>query len=143
MITDAYTIQFLLESTLALPPSIDWREVANESLSFAATVGVVAITITEIHTRAGVRTELNLRSDGEEFSLYAPIPVGWFGKRFASPGDKDLADRLKELLSAAAQQCADRREQARAHPDDLRERMYRKLLFGQFAEAGRQELVKA
>jgi hypothetical protein len=143
MITNAYTIQFLVEGTLAVPPSIVWRELANEAAGFAAHVCGVEITLTQIHTRPALRTRLSFRCGVEEFSLYAPVPVGWFGRKYASPDDADLAERLRVLLDAVARQCSERQAQAYAHPEEVRERIYKKLLFGQLAEAGPRELVKA
>ncbi len=142
MITDAYTIQFLLEGTLAKPPSIVWRELANEALGFCSQVGAVEITISQIHARTAIQTGLTFRSGVEKFSLYAPVPVGRFGKKFSSPEDADLARRIDTLLSAVARQCSDRQEDAYAYPEKVRERIYRELLFGQLVEVSPQELRK-
>ena len=117
-----------------MPPSIVWRELANEALAFTASVGAVDVTIAAFHTRPAVRTGLTFRSGVEEFALYSPIPVGWFGKKYASQDDADLAERLQGLLQAAAHQCAQRNAQAYEHPEKIREQMYQKLLFEQPAK---------
>ena len=116
MISDAYTVQFLLNGTMAATPTVVWSELANEALGFRAHVGAVEISIMEIHTRPAVRIGLTLCAGVEQFSLYTPLP-----------------DR--ELLHAAANQCAQRQARAHQHPEELRERLYRRLLFGHSAEA--------
>ena len=134
MITDAYTVQFLAEGTLAQQPSIIWRELETEAVGFKTQVAGVEISITEIHARPATRIGLCFRSGAEEFSLYEPIPVGWFGKTYASQSDADLAAELKKLLRAALQQCTQRVAREHEHPEEIRERLYQKLLFGQPAE---------
>jgi hypothetical protein len=142
MITDAYTVQFLLEGTLAQSPSIVWRELTSEALGFGTRVGDVEISLTEIHARPAIRIGLCLRCGVQEYSLYEPLSVGWFGKTYASDAEADLAERLKRLLHAASQQCAQRHARQYEHPEELRERLYQRVLFGQPTESAPSELVR-
>ena len=142
MISDAYTVQFLLNGTVAATPTVVWSELANEALGFRTQVGGVEISITEIHTRPAVRISLTLTAGVEHFSIYTPLPDGWLCGRYSRPEDANLVERLKGLLHAAANQCTQRQARAHEHPEELRERLYRQLLFGPSAEVAREEFVK-
>lgn len=142
MISDAYTVQFLLDGTLAATPTVLWSELVNEALGFRAQVGSVEISIMEIHTRPAVRIGLTLSAGVEQFSLYTPLPDGWLGDRYSRPEEADLAGRLRGLLQAAASQFSQRQARDQEHPEELRERLYRQLLFGPSVEITREEFVK-
>jgi hypothetical protein len=84
MITDAYTVQFLLEGTLASPPRVVWRESGS---ALAAQAGGVAVGLCQNHDRAGSRLSLSLRRGEDTFSLHQPLNFGWISKRYASSDD--------------------------------------------------------
>jgi hypothetical protein len=126
MITDAYTVQFLLEGTLANPPRVVWREAVGTS-GFEARSGGVAVGLSETHERSGTRISMRLRRGDDVFSLHEPANQGWLRKGYTSPDDEELAGLLGRLWRAASEQNA--AEQGCANMDEARTRLYRQLLF--------------
>lgn len=124
MITDAYTVQYLLEGTLANPPRVIWNDSARAGLATIA--GDVSVDLTQHQDRSGTRISLRLYQGGDTFSLHEPRNQGWVKKRYASEDDERLAGLLNDLWGAAAAQ--GRRPQA---TEDIRDRLYRRLLFEQ------------
>jgi hypothetical protein len=129
MVSDTYTVRFLLQATQSAPPRVRWRESSSGGLQ--ARVDGVEILLTEIHFRTAPRLGLRFRYRDDEFWLYSPQPVGWFGREFASEAERDLAELLTELFRAAAAQCARKMNYDFEHPEEVRERIYQQLLFGQ------------
>lgn len=122
MISDAYTIQFLLEGTRANPPSVVWRESPGSGL--AAKAGRVAVDLAKHTERAGTRVSLNFSHGDDTYSLHEPLNRGWLTRSYTSPDEEHLAGLLRDLWKAASDQ--------RAHaagPEAIRERLYRQLLF--------------
>ncbi len=129
MVSDTYTIRFLLQATEATPARVTWRE--GVSGGFVTRVDGVDILVEEIHTRPAVRLGLRLRYRDDELWLYSPLPVGWLGREYTSDNDRELADLMSDLLRAASTQCARRMNYDFEHPEEVRERIYQQLLFGQ------------
>lgn len=122
MITDAYTVQFLLEGTLANPPRVVWSESARTGL--AANAGGVAVDLARHHDRTGARISLRLRHGADSVSVHEPLNLGWLRKRYHSEDDERLAGLLTHLWSAAVAQ-----RDALPMPAEARDRLYRRLLF--------------
>jgi hypothetical protein len=119
MITDAYTVQFLLEGTLANPPRVVWRESAP---GLTAQTGGVSVDLSETCERAGARISVQFRKGEDVFALHEPLNQGWLSKRYATPDDEHLASLLGRLWQAASIQA--RRAEA---PDEIRARLYRQM----------------
>lgn len=121
VITDAYTVQFLLEGTLANPPRVTWRE---SGASLTTLAGGVSVGLWQNHDRAGTRVSLSLRRGAETFSLHEPLNRGWLTKHYPSPDDERLAGLMADLWRAAHAQ-----SQQAPGPEEVRDRLYRQLLF--------------
>jgi hypothetical protein len=130
MISDAYTLQFLLEGTVASPPRIVWQDASREAPGLVAQMGGVAVEMREIYDRSGPRIRVRFRSGDDLLSLDEPRNQGWLRKRYASEDDERLASLLSSLWHAAAQQTAHGRTIANG-PEEVRARLYRQLLFEQ------------
>ncbi len=122
MITDAYTVQFLLEGTVASPPRVVWRESAGAGL--AAHAGEVDMDLTQNHDRTGTRIRLSLRQGADTFSLHEPLNRGWLNRRYATEDEELLAVLMTKLWRAASAQLG-----VPAEPEAARDRLYRQLLF--------------
>ena len=133
MVSDTYTVRFLLQATESMPPRVNWRE--GSSGGYGTRVDNVDILLEEIHTRHSVRLGLRFRHQDDEMWLYSPLPVGWLGREYGSEAERDLADLMNDLLRAASAQCARRMTYDFEHPEEVRERIYQQLLFGQPAAA--------
>ncbi len=130
MISDAYTLQYLLEGTLARPPRIVWQDASREAPGLVAQMGGVAVELREIYERSGPRIRVRFRSGDDLFSLHEPQNQGWLRKSYASEDDARLATLLTNLWRAAAEQTSNGRSVANG-PEEVRARLYRQLLFGQ------------
>jgi hypothetical protein len=130
MISDAYTLQFLLEGTLASPARIIWQDASREGPGLVAQMGGVAVEMREIYERSGPRIRVRFRSGDDLFSVHEPQNQGWIRKRYASEDDERLATLLSGLWRAAAEQTSRGRSVANG-PEEVRARLYRQLLFEQ------------
>jgi hypothetical protein len=128
MISDAYTLQFLLEGTLASPPRIVWQDASREGPGLVTQMGGVAVELRETYERSGRRISVRFRYGADVFSLHEPQNQGWIRKRYASESDEQLAKLLSELWCAAAEQCSSERPVEKG-PELVRARLYRQLLF--------------
>ncbi len=131
MISDTYTLQFLLEGTLASPPRIIWQDASREVPGLVAQMGGVAVELREIFERSGSRIRVRFRSGDDLFSLHEPQNQGWLRKRYASEDDEQLAELLNNLWRAAAEQTGRGRVTVTNGPEEVRARLYRQLLFEQ------------
>ena len=130
MISDAYTLQFLLEGTLASPPRIVWQDASREAPGLVTQMGGVAVEMREIYERSGARIRVRFRSGDDLFSLHEPQNQGWLRKRYGSEDEERLAMLLSSLWRAAAEQTARGRAVSNG-PEEVRARLYRQLLFEQ------------
>jgi hypothetical protein len=128
MVSDTYTVRYLLQATEAMPAQVVWREHTG---GLASHHDGVDLLLTELHTRLGVRVGLRFRYRDDELWLYSPLPVGWLGREYASEAERDLAELLNTLLHSASIQCARKMNYDYEHPEEVRERIYQQLLFGQ------------
>ena len=140
-ISDAYIVQYLLDGTSEVPAAIHWREKDTEQVGYTAHVEDVDVILEPVYSRAGSRLLLRFRQGGDEFSIGEPAAGGWLGRKFSTEDECHLARLFRELSAAVASQCVRRRQRAEQNQEAIRERIGRRLLFGQ-AEA-RPELFDA
>lgn len=131
MITDAYTVQYLLEGTLANPPRVVWRESPAEGAGLTARAGGVEVKLSETHSRSATRLSMRFRRGDDTFSLHEPVDTGWFRNGYASADEEALAQLFKRLWRAAIAQSEARSERGAQHPEEIRNRLYQQLLFEQ------------
>ncbi|MCU1337949.1 MAG: hypothetical protein JWO19_3530 [Bryobacterales bacterium] len=130
-ISDAYIVQYLLDGTSEVPAEIHWREKDADQIGYVATLDQVDVILEPVYSRAGSRLILRFRNDGEEFSICEPAHRGWLGKKFSKEHERDLAKLFSDLMSAVVFQCASRRRRAAENQEQIRERISRRLLFGE------------
>ena len=129
-ISDTYAVRYLLEGTQSGNPHILWREQVDDGSGYETQVGDVEIQLQHYHCRTGSHLMLRFRNQMDEFYLREPSSVGWLGRRkYSSEDERSLAEMLQRLMSMVAQQINSRRERAIEHPEQVRERLYRRMLF--------------
>jgi hypothetical protein len=140
-ISDAYIVQYLLDGTLAVPAEVHWREEDAEQTGYVALLEHVEVILEPAYSRAGSRLILRFRNDGEEFNICEPAQRGWLGRKFSKEDERDLAKLFSDLMSAVASQCARKRLYAAANQQEIRERISRRLLFGEPRETSKRTLI--
>jgi hypothetical protein len=137
-ISDSYIVQYLLDGTSEVPAQVHWCENEAEQIGYKALLEDVDVFLEPIYSRAGSRLILRFRHDGEEFRIVEPAGGGWLGRKFSTDEQCALVKLFRELNTAVASQCAVRRQRAEQNHEEIRDRIGRRLLFGQ-AEDGRTE----
>jgi hypothetical protein len=126
-ISDNYAVQYLLEGTQSEDPRIVWQE--QESSGYIALVEGVEILLERVHSRTESHLALRFTDRTDQIYVHEPHGMGWFGRQYASEDERTLAEMLQRLMDAVLQQCKGRRERAICHPGQVKERLYRRLLF--------------
>jgi len=130
-ISDAYIVQYLLDGTSEVPAAIHWREKDTDKIGYTAQMQDVDVSLEPVYSRAGSRLLLRFRQGSDEFSIGEPAAGGWLGRKFSTEDECRLAKLFQELSTAVVSQCARRRQRAEQNQEQIRERIGRRLLFGQ------------
>ena len=134
-ISDTYVVQYLVQGTCRAQPPIVWRE--QDHSGYVARVGNVQVELENACSRSGSFLVLRFRYADHELEIREPSAQGWFGRHYATEDQRNLATLLRGLMRAAARQCHHRRMRAIENPEQVREEVYRHLLFEQpAAESG-------
>jgi hypothetical protein len=140
-ISDAYIVQYLLDGTSEVPAQIHWREKDAEQVGYVALMEDVDVILEPFYWRAGSRLGLRFRHGGEEFCISEPAMGGWLGRRFSTEDERELSKLFRRLISAVASQCSARRIRADQNHQEIRERIGRRLLFGERRETSSRALI--
>jgi hypothetical protein len=140
-ISDAYIVQFLVDGTSDVSSEIHWHEKDAEQAGYVTRIGDVDIILEPVYSRAGSQMVLRFRHDGEEFCINAPNFSGWLGRNFSTEDERVLTGLFRELVADVASQCASRRHRAAQNPEEIRERVGRRLLFGAIASGSNVEKI--
>lgn len=130
-ISDNYVVQYLLEGTSRAQEAILWQERQADRAAFVTRVGEVQVELENAYSRAGSHLELRFRRGEDEFTIREPAGRGWLGRKYSTEDEGNLAHLLRSLLRAASLQCRHRRLHALQNADQIRERVYHHLLFGE------------
>lgn len=136
-ISDAYIVQYLLDGTSEVPTQIHWCEKDADQVGYVAMVEEVDVFLGPFYSRAGSHLCLRFRHSDEEFSIREPAAGGWLGSKFCTEDERELSTLFRKLIAAVTSQCAVRRHRAEANQEQIRERIGRRVLFGE-AIAGRR-----
>lgn len=138
--SDDYVVESLLQSTVAKPRSLRWREANSQQaggIRYATSVGAVQIDLSDIHLVSGVHLCLTLSLGEERIYVHEPEPSGWWGRRHRSEGDARIAGLMQRLHAAVVRQCRERERLATADLNAVRERIFGELFFRAGALPGR------
>jgi len=106
-----------------------WRE--QDPAGYVTRLGDVQIELQNVWFRSGSLLSLRFCCADDEFDIREPLAQGWFGRKYSTEDQRNLALLMRGLARAAARQCSHRRMRALEHPEQVRERVYRQLLFEQ------------
>jgi hypothetical protein len=140
-ISDAYIVQYLLDGTSEVPAQIHWYEKDAQQFGYVALVEDVAVTLEPVYSRTGSRLVVRFRHDGEEFRVSEPAAGGWLGRKFSTEDERGLVRLFRALNAAVVSQCAIRRQRSEENQDETRERIGRRLLFGEPREVPKGALI--
>ncbi len=124
-LTEELVIDYLLQLTTDAGRSLQWQEI--QTGGFRTELNGVEIDLQPIPSRSGNCLYLFLRSDTLSTFIQEHRQPALFGAR--AEGD-DLTSNMRALHRAVAYQCETRREVEERHRDEIRESVFRQLLFG-------------
>jgi len=142
-ISDSYIVQYLLDGTSEVPTQIHWCDGDGEQVGYKALVEDVDVFLEPVYSRAGARLVLKFRHNGEEFRIVEPAGGGWLGRKFSTDDQRELVNLFRDLNTAVVSQCTVRRQRAEQNQDEIRERIGRRLLFGQPDDARTERPILA
>lgn len=131
-ISDVYVVQCLLQGTLRTSNQIEWSEEEGEQAAFSSLMGGVRVELSRVHTTVGSRLVVCFAHEGHQVSIDEPAFQGFFRglkATYSNEADQELAGLLRRLAGAVERQCAQRKLYSMEHREEVRERIYRRLLF--------------
>jgi hypothetical protein len=133
-VSECYVIDYLLRETDDRPASLDWTE--SESGGFLALFHDVRIQMYSVQSMSGPRLCLEFGLAHDKIYVQEPCKVAFFGCQYRTEADAEVAARLHELYAAIARQVRIRLAAASEHEVQIRESIFRQVLFGTSEEKG-------
>jgi hypothetical protein len=127
-LTDSYILQYLIQRTNDIVAPLLWRE--SEQGGCEARSEEVRLEMELLHTRAASRWLLTLRHGEDRTELAEPFNTAFFGRKYRTEEEREVADSLRSLAQAAQRQIAARRKAAATRKGSQKQSIYRRLLFG-------------
>lgn len=128
MLTPELIVEYLLQQTRTTSAPIPWQE--TNCGGFRTQLNDVLVELCEVPSRSGSHWCLTLTAQLDKVYLQEPQSVGVFGRKYQSDSDKEIAEKMRELARLAAVQCEARRQRAWEQREQIRQNMFRRLLFG-------------
>lgn len=123
--TEELVIDYLLQLTTDVEPSLEWREI--QTGGFTTTLNGVEVELQTNPSRSGSCLYLFLRWENSTTFIQEHRQRALFGTHGQTD---DLKSNMRSLHRAAANQCERRRTLEERHRDQIRESVFRQLLFG-------------
>jgi hypothetical protein len=127
-VSETYVIDYLLQETESGPEVLDWAEA--ESSGFSALCNNVRIQMYSVQSMAGPRLCLEFGVAHDKIYIQEPCKVAFFGCPYRNEEEAEMAARLHELYAAISRQVRRRHEAASEHEVQIRESIFRQILFG-------------
>ncbi|MBI2685697.1 MAG: hypothetical protein HYX27_05235 [Acidobacteria bacterium] len=127
-VSEEYVVDYLVRETEARPSAIEWAE--GDSSSFAAMYNDVRLRIYSVQNLSGPRLYLECTLAHDRIYIAEPGKVAIFGKQYKTDDEEALAARLHRLIHAIQAQLRHRHAEAFAHEEEIRESIFRQILFG-------------
>ena len=127
-LTDSCVLQYLIQRTNDVVAPLLWRE--GEQGGCEARSEGVRLELELLQGRAGSRWLLTLRHGEDGTDLAEPFNTAFFGRKYRTEEEREVADSLRSLAQAAQRQIAARRKAAAARTGIQKQSIYRRLLFG-------------
>lgn len=132
-ISDIYLVQYLLQGTEAVPKRIVWRERPAEE--YVADVNGVHLRLGRAYSSTGTRVSLLLTFKLDRVSIEEPRRGRLLQPRHERENDQELATLMKHLEAAVVRQCSLRGSAADEEKREIRETIFRRVLFEEPAVA--------
>jgi hypothetical protein len=126
-ISDLYLVQHLLQETLRHPQNIVWQEKSFKN--YSTIVNGVSVDLLHVDSMACSRLVILLSDGFSEVHIAEPLRRGFLRTRYLTVDLEQLAQALHKLAAAVARQCEKRKMNAIASEQDIRESIFRRLLF--------------
>ena len=127
-ITDLYLVQFLLDATCGSRAPLLWS--LDDAGAYLALIHGVQVMLAHSHTMGWSGIFLSVTRGEEVVYVEEPRFQGLFGRKYRDEDDRRLAECLRALAEAVAQQCSARRLKAWNQRDANRQSLYQRVLFG-------------
>lgn len=127
-VSETYVIGYLLRETEAGSKGMDWSEA--ESSGFQAVLNDVRVQMYTVQSMSGPRLCLEFGLAHDKVYIQEPVKVALFGCPYRNEEEAELAERLHELYAAIARQVRRRQAEASEHELQIRESIFRQILFG-------------
>ena len=124
-LTEELVIDYLLQLTTDAGSSLQWQEI--QTGGFRTELNGVEVELQAIPSRSGSCLYLFLRSETFRTFIQEHRQAALFG---AHSQTDDLTSNMRSLHRAVANQCETRRAVEERHRDEIRESVFRQLLFG-------------
>ena len=133
-VTDGYVIEYLLQETEAGAANVEWLE--TEGGGYATTFNMVRLQLYGVPSTSGARLCLEFGLGHDTVYVQEPCKVAIFGQQYRNSDEARVAELLHRLHDAVTRQVRLRHEAASAMETEIRESIFRRLLFGAPGEAG-------
>ncbi len=127
-LTDSYVLWYLVQRTNDVVAPLVWRE--GEQGGCEARSEGIRLGLELLHGREGSRWLLTFRHGEDRTELAEPLNTAFFGRKYRTEEEREVADSLRSLAQAAQRQIAARRKAAAARRGPQKQSIYRRLLFG-------------
>ncbi len=135
VISDTYVVGYLLQGTMPGRGHIVWHE--NEAGGYATKVGGVYLELNRTQSSTGSRLYVALSDAPDRVYIEEPQSIGSFSLKYENEDEMRLAELIRKLHSTVQKQCISRRMQAWERKDEIKEKIYRRLVFGESCEGRR------
>lgn len=133
-VSEGYVIEYLLRETEAGPANVEWLE--GEAGGYSTIFNLVRLQLYSVQSMSGVRLCLEFGLGHDTVYIQEPCKVAIFGRQYRNEDEERVAELLHLLSAAVARQVRQRHEEAMAMETEIRESIFRRLLFGAPGDAG-------
>lgn len=138
-ISELYITRHLLQETVEESGRLIWRD--KDSRGYWAERNGIRIELVSVPSNIGSRVFLTFSEGFHKAHIAEPLDRGLLGSRYDSEDERELAYQMKQLWTAAQEQCVRREIANRQRSSAIREAIFHRLLFGdrQSAEVEAEE----
>lgn len=133
-VSEGYVVDYLLQETASVPPGLEWWE--SETGGYTADCNRVRLRLSTVQNMSGPRLCLEFGFAHDTVYIQEPCKVAIFGRQYRNDAEETVAGLLHRLHSAVAQQVQLRHEGTASRESEIRESIFRRLLFGSPAGSG-------
>jgi hypothetical protein len=133
-VNEMYVVGYLLQESERVPAGMEWQEA--ETGGYATTFNLVRVRFYRVPGTGGARLCLEFGLGHDTVYVQEPCKVAMFGRPYRNEDEARVAELLHRLHAAVSRQVQLRQEAAGAMEAEIRETIFRRLLFGAPGDAG-------